>query len=315
MAKGKTQEEFDKEIYELTGDEYTFMESYKNTSTKIKIRHNSKHCDYHEYSVKPNVFLTGRRCPKCANINRTFKGVLTNEEWLKRLNKLKHVYNGEFSVITERGISSRTNIKVKHNKCGKIINVNCSEFFRGSKCKECSHEDTTKKFTKTKYDFEKEVHDLVGSEYSFLDEYKNTYISLKVLHSKCQSVYKVAPRDFLKGLRCPICSSSRGEKSIVEYFINNNIKYENQKTYPNLFYIRSLYYDFYLPDYDILIEYNGKQHYEPIEFFGGQGTFETQVKRDNIKRKYAEENKIRLIEIPYTYKTTKHIEKLLDKLI
>lgn len=65
----------------------------------------------------------------------------------------------------------------------------------------------------------------------------------------------------------------------------------------------------------MLIEYQGKQHYEPIEFFGGIKAFKKQKKRDAMKKEYALKNNIQLIEIPYTEKTYEDIKKYLSKYI
>ena len=70
--------------------------------------------------------------------------------------------------------------------------------------------------------------------------------------------------------------------------------------------------DFYLPDYNTVIEYNGLQHYEPISVFGGiDGLIQTQ-KRDLIKYDYLQANKIQLIIIRYDNRNPK--EYLLEKL-
>jgi len=311
MARKKTQEEFNEEVFNLVGEEYTFMEQYKGNGIKIKVRHNSKECN-NEYMVKPNSFLSGRRCPYCSNKKRKFKGKMTSKEWKDKINK--HA-GKEYTLITENEFDSSNFIELKHNSCGNIIRVKPNDFLRNTGCRQCSHKKVTKKFTKTDEEFKEEVKNLVGHEYQFMDTYKNTYTPLKVIHTKCQGVYKVAPRDFLKGLRCSVCSSSRGEKTLVEYFNKRGILYERQKTYDDLIYIRKMYFDFYLPEFNTIIEYHGKQHYEPIEFFGGEEVFKEQKKRDLLKKEYAIDKGINFIEIPYTYKTTKHIEKFLDKLL
>lgn len=60
-----------------------------------------------------------------------------------------------------------------------------------------------------------------------------------------------------------------------------------------------LRFDFYLSDYNILIEYNGKQHYYSIPYFGGEDTLKRQKVNDAIKEKYCQDNNIKLIRIPY----------------
>ena len=57
--------------------------------------------------------------------------------------------------------------------------------------------------------------------------------------------------------------------------------------------------DFFLPKHNIAIEFNGAQHYKPIKLFGGEEKFIQQQERDMTLRLYCEQNKIKLIEIPY----------------
>jgi very-short-patch-repair endonuclease len=64
-------------------------------------------------------------------------------------------------------------------------------------------------------------------------------------------------------------------------------------------YIKKLKFDFYLPNYNLCIEYDGRQHFEPIDFFGGEKNFEIIKKRDKIKNEYCLNNNIHLIRIPY----------------
>ena len=71
------------------------------------------------------------------------------------------------------------------------------------------------------------------------------------------------------------------------------------------------YIDFYLTDLNIAIEYNGIQHYIPVEYFGGKLKFERQLQRDNYIRNYCKNNNIKLIEIKYT----ENVENILQKYI
>jgi hypothetical protein len=60
---------------------------------------------------------------------------------------------------------------------------------------------------------------------------------------------------------------------------------------------QKLPFDFYLPNYNICIEFNGEQHYKPIKWFGGEKTLEGIKKRDKIKMEYCQNNNIPLIII------------------
>ena len=97
------------------------------------------------------------------------------------------------------------------------------------------------------------------------------------------------------------CINSCGETEIKSFLSNNGISFEYQKTFDNLYGIQNgkLSYDFYIPNHNLLIEYQGKQHEEPIEFFGGEKQFKIQQEHDKRKREYAKNNGYKLLEIWY----------------
>lgn len=79
----------------------------------------------------------------------------------------------------------------------------------------------------------------------------------------------------------------------------NNIEYEAQKIYKDCTYKDYLRFDYYLPEYNVLIEIQGKQHYTPIEKFGGKIAFEEGKLRDDIKKEWCHNHNIKLIYISY----------------
>jgi len=60
-----------------------------------------------------------------------------------------------------------------------------------------------------------------------------------------------------------------------------------------------LYFDFYLPDYNICIEYDGEQHFRSIEYWGGDKQFEIIKLRDNLKSEYCKDNNINLLRLNF----------------
>ena len=104
------------------------------------------------------------------------------------------------------------------------------------------------------------------------------------------------------GCGCPKCKSSKGEMTIERYLEEANIEYKRQ--YPifvdsSISQSRLAYIDFYLPKYNLFVEYNGRQHYMPVEHFGGKIQFDKQQLRDNYVREYCLENGINLLELRY----------------
>lgn len=95
--------------------------------------------------------------------------------------------------------------------------------------------------------------------------------------------------------------------STYELLISNilkksHLRFMTEKTFPDLYGINGyhLRFDFYLPDLNMCIEYDGRQHFQSIEYFGGEEAFLTLTANDEIKNKYCQNNYIHLLRIPYT---------------
>lgn len=116
------------------------------------------------------------------------------------------------------------------------------------------------------------------------------------IHGKfTQNIHK-----HLTGQGCKKCeTTSRGEEYVSMWLDEMNIKYIRQYKFDNCRYINPLYFDFYLPDYDTCIEFDGEQHYKPVLKFGGVEEFNKQIKRDKTKNNWCSHNNINLIRIRY----------------
>ena len=130
--------------------------------------------------------------------------------------------------------------------------------------------------------------------------------------------FSAMPGDLLKKrqrlMACPQCRKSNGEELIKQFLILNKIEYIRQYRLPAFITRRlKLYYDFYLPKLNLLIEFDGVQHFVPIEKWGGLENLQNVQKRDEIKNKFAKTYNIPLLRI--SYKNKDNIEKLLIKFI
>ncbi|KAA9007234.1 hypothetical protein F4V43_01740 [Paenibacillus spiritus] len=298
----RTNSEFLNEIKRLTSDEYIFLEDYINNHTSLKVIHGK--CG-NEYKVSPSAFINGgQRCPICAIEKR--KVIMSEAKFLEDIHEL---VGNEYTFL-ERYRGSRNKIKIKHNVCGNIYEVSPQRFKSGNRCKKCN-DDITRK---SKTDFVREVFDEVEDEYIFLDEYVNAKTKLRVKHIKCSGVFSTTPNNFLRGNRCPKCSVSKGEEKISKYLNKKGIVFEREVTFPDLKIASFLRYDFGLYGSDnklkALIEYDGKHHFEQIEFWGGEEGFKKVLERDKIKNNYAISNGIPLTRI--SYREYRSIDKILD---
>lgn len=112
---------------------------------------------------------------------------------------------------------------------------------------------------------------------------------------------------------CPECNnhSSKGEDKIRKYLKSTNIDFIEQYKFKNCKNVNPLPFDFYVPSLNLTIEYDGEQHYKPVDFFGGEEGFLYRQQNDKIKTQYCKDNNIKLIRIPYT--EFNNIENILNK--
>lgn len=159
----------------------------------------------------------------------------------------------------------------------------------------------------TNEEFIKKVKELVDNEYTPLEEYKKSDTKILMRHNKCGHKWEVKPTHFLNThSRCPKCNQKKGESYIYNWLTNHNIIFEKEYNKYKDCYWKSnkdpLRFDFRIPikDKDILIEFDGIQHFEPVDYFGGEEGFKENQIRDSIKNKYCESHEnIDLYRIHY----------------
>jgi len=98
---------------------------------------------------------------------------------------------------------------------------------------------------------------------------------------------------------CPSCNESKGEKEIAKFLNKYNINYNRQHKFNDCKNIFQLPFDFYIASVRTCIEFDGKQHFQPVEHFGGVKAYESLKLNDKIKSDYCEDNYINLIRIRY----------------
>lgn len=115
----------------------------------------------------------------------------------------------------------------------------------------------------------------------------------------------------LTGCGCPTCNHSQGELAVAKYLAAIGEHYEQQKKFDDCRNIHKLPFDFFLPKYNALIEFDGKQHYKIMDFFGGEEGFRKIQFNDNIKNEFAARTNRPLLRIRYN----ENIETAIDTFI
>lgn len=141
------------------------------------------------------------------------------------------------------------------------------------------------------------------------DEYSEYNLgNLHIVCSNCGNTFTTSLNTLnrlIREKRVPLCSScskseSSGERKIREFLISHNIEFIQEKRFVECKDKSTLPFDFYLPKHNLCIEYMGKQHYTPIDYFGGLKEFKIRKLHDEYKKEFCSNNEIGYLEIPYT---------------
>jgi hypothetical protein len=249
-------------------------------------------------------------CPKCARELQSFQKLTKLTECIKQANEL---HENKFSYLLLNYKTLPWYLKgkgvedVKYVDSREYHDIICPihgifpqklsshiDTKKPKGCKKCAidaQKDTTESYIIKARLVHGDLYD-----YSLVD-YVHSQGVIKII-CPIHGVFPQVARDHLTGCGCIYCSASRGEKAIRRHLMENKIEHKQQKTFKLCKYKHALPFDFYLPDYDLLIEYQGIQHYEAVDFFGGEEGFIERRKKDKIKKDYAEKHH-NFLAIPY----------------
>lgn len=303
-TKQKTTEQFKNDIFRLVGDEYSLVSSYTNANTKVTMIHNL--CG-NTYTVKPGNFVNnGRRCPICSHIN----GGIKHRSISKYIDNLfKNKFKNKYELVSDLPKTSKDFIKFKCLECGLVSTVGAYQA-KSSKfaCACMKGKRISNSKTKSTEYFKVQVYNLEQNRYSVIGEYVSGKTPICMINNTSGTMFYVKPTNFLLGQRERELHQPKGEREIEYILKSHHIDYKYQ--YKLYVANRMLRPDFYLPDYNTFIEFDGQQHHEAVSLFGGEEGLRKTQERDALKNAYAYEHGIKMIRIPYCY--LNHIKEFLD---
>lgn len=276
--------------------------NYKNSNEKVIVT-----CPIHgDFEVKANNHLNGYNCKQCQieGINHEITKLKQKNKSTKTYNtkefieKAKEVHGNRYDFSKTKYINARTKVCVTCKIHGDFM-ITPGHFLGGKGCNKCSknyrynNEEIIELF--------KTIHN-DNYDYSNVN-YKNTHTNVEII-CHVHGPFEQSPANHLKGQGCPKCIQSKLENNLMQFLKDNKISFEQQKTFDWLKYNRNLYLDFYLPEYNIAIECQGIQHFEPISFGEKDKKivdkmFEDIQIRDNIKKDLCKKNGIVLYYFNY----------------
>ena len=245
--KATTIQEFILKAREVHGDKYDYSKvEYINNHTKICII-----CPEHgEFWQTPYNHLRGFGCLKCS-----VRNYYSNEEYIESI-KLMHGDEFIYNKVSFSGMNNK--ICVICPKHGEFFPM-ARNFLKGSKCPKCISQK--RKYSQS--DFILKAREVHGDKYDYSKvEYKDSKTKVYIICPKHGGFWQ-KPYDHLRGRGCTLCKESSLEKEIRCFLEKNKINFLYQYKMP---WLGKQSLDFYLPDYNVAIECQGEQHYNPIDF-------------------------------------------------
>ena len=258
--------------YDYSGTKYTGMHDY------IEVRCNKCGKIFKQKAYK---HIRGQGCPFC---NGTHKKTI--EEFSDQANKV-HYFQYDYSK--GEYINTMTPLLIHCKKCGKDFYQFPYAHLQGKGCPFCNG---GRKLTKDWF-IEKTIK-VHGNKYDYSKvEYIDSKTKVCIICPEHGEFWQT-PNDHLDGCGCPKCNESNLEEATRVFLEENNINYIQ---YHNDKWLGNQTLDFYLPDYNVGIECQGIQHFEPVEFFGGEKRFKRQVELDEKKKNSCVKNNVKLLYI------------------
>jgi len=260
---------------------------YKNAHTKIKII-----CPIHGIFNQTPINHKRCGCKRC--------GKLLNE--IDIINKFKKIHGDKYDYTNfkYRGMYNKSQIRCLIHGDFEQITLN---HLIGKGCPKCAPN-----CKKNKDEIIKKLNTVHNNKYDYsLSEFNRTRDKILIICPKHKE-FKQMLNNHLRGHGCPFCDESKGERVIEKYLINNNIIFERQKKFEHCRDKNKLPFDFYLPEYNMCVEYDGEQHfYEVLNWNNLNYT----KKHDSIKNNFCLENNIQLCRISYDDNINKKLENKL----
>lgn len=298
MAR-KTHEQFIEEAKRVNED-IEIIGRYVNARDKILAK-----CKIHDYEfyITPDNLLRGKGCRLCGN------------EKIAQSKKLNFGIIQDAFAEAELELLSTVDeiIDLKTDRLRYLCPIHGEQtilwnnFQRGARCRRCADEANSLRMRSETWG--RILKYFKYSEYTLVstfEEYTGTKDScLRCLCEK-HGEFLISWNNLNKFEGCPLCNGSTGERRVFNTLKQLDLKFEHQKRFDGLIGTggKRLSYDFYVEDYNLLIEYQGEQHNHPVVFSNttldeANKSFEIQCEHDKRKREYARDNGFGLLEIWY----------------
>ena len=285
------------------GNKYIYHKSiYVKSKENLIIECRNGH---EPFPQRQNDHLNGRGCPICGGTKK-----LTLEEFVEQADYVHGVGRYDYSKVNYTNYSTEVIIICPNHDTPYEFPQTPRDHLSGHGCPLCGIKKCADNHRLSLEIFINRANKRYGV--GRYDYGKVKYMTMNTLvciicpnHNKSYEFWRT-PHSHLNGAGCPLCNEYSGNTKIKVFLNDKNIKFETEKTFDGCEYIKSLRFDFYIPQYNLCIEFDGEQHFEKVNWNGKMTDEELEENlklnklRDQIKNDYCKNNNINLLRIKYT---------------
>jgi very-short-patch-repair endonuclease len=285
------------------GNRFSYdLVEYKGSHKKVKILCN-KHNFIFEQTPSLHI-ISDHCCPICIKEYKSKNSPLRKNKDIF-IKKSIEIHGDKYDYSKVNYINNKTPVIIIYNE---VEYVQRPDSHISGRCPEID-----KKIRLENEEFIEKSIKKHGNKYDYsMVDYETTDKEVNIICTK-HGIFKQKPMNHLSGRGCKFCKESRGENLIRLQLELNGIIYESQRSFEDCKNINKLQFDFYLPDYNICIEFDGSQHHRVNDFFGGIESFQKLKTNDKIKDDYCAQKNITLIRISNIKKIEKEISNIMTK--
>lgn len=268
---------------------------FSNTVWKKREDEIEYRCTIHNIVNKttPENLIGKHGCWQCG-VEKRAKNRVVNKapETLKKLKEMYPEYKfGEYKGATE--------LMDVYCPIHGLQKIRPNDMLNNHGCPACGNERKNEERRLTLEEIEQRSKDYHGDVWDFSISEKPKNEDDRI-HIKCKICGEINYKPVLRIMygKCDYCLMSQGERAIVAKLREMEIEFIPEYSFPDCKYKNPLYFDFYLPKLNTVIEFQGEQHLQFTKHFHGDlKGLEIQKIKDQIKRDYCKEKRIREIEL------------------
>ncbi|GHA31633.1 DUF723 domain-containing protein [Photobacterium aphoticum] len=278
---------------------------YVNSAEKVIIIC-SKHGEFKQTAI---AHLNGGGCKACGHERTNASKSYDKTKFIEDA-KAVHGEKFDYSMVKYKGSAKPVTVICPEH--GPFTTTYEHHAKRGQSCPSCRNRDMdTDKFIQRSREIHGDKYDYSKAKYTVA---KGRVCIICPEHGD----FKQVAWNHMDGIGCPYCfdwQNSKGSQRIESWLKENDIDFEREKKFDDLYTFSTsrkyhLRFDFFIPNCNLLIEYDGKQHFEPVEIFGGNEGYEKLLSNDQKKRDWVDKCGYKLLRIAYS--DDDNIEQILN---